>query len=140
MDSFFVQHLRSSFPSDSFPNMVGIKLIEVAEGKAIVEMEVTDEHLNLLGTTHGGAIFTLADTALGLASNSRGRQSVALNVQINFIKGTKTGDILTASAVEEQLTRKTGVYSVRITDRSGALVAVATGTCYVLSDRSKKQD
>lgn len=137
MGNIFVEELRNKFSSDSFPNALGIKLIEVSEGRAVVEMEVKDEHLNLVGTTHGGAIFTLADTALGLASNSRGRISVALNVQINYIKATKTGTILTAVAVEEHLTRKTGVYSVRVTDEKGNLIAIATGTCYVLADKSQ---
>lgn len=139
MDNTYVEELRRNFPLDSLPNLLSIQLIEISPGKAIVRLEVKDEHLNLVGTTHGGTIFTLADTAMGLASNSRGRVSVALNVQINYIKATKTGAVLTAVAVEEHLTRKTGVYTVRITDSEENLIAVATGTCYVLKDRNQEQ-
>lgn len=136
MENSYIDLIKQYYSADSFPNMLGIKLLELSEGKAVVQMEVKEEHLNLLGTTHGGAIFTLADTVMGLAANSReGRVSVTLNVQINYLRTTKAGDVLTAVSTEENLTRKTGVYSIRIYDSKGTLVALASGTCYVLTGK-----
>lgn len=136
MQNSHVEYMKKNFSIDTFPNLVGIDLLELSEGKAMVQMKVKDEHLNLLGTTHGGAIFTLADTVMGLAANSRlGRVSVTLDMNINYLRKSKAGDVLTAVSVEEKLTRKTGVYSVRISDSSGDLVAIATGTCYVLPQK-----
>lgn len=136
MENSFVEQVKNNYFTDSFPNLLGIELLELSEGKAVTQMKVREEHLNLLGTTHGGSIFTMADTVMGLAANSRpGRTSVTLNMQINYIRTSKEGEILTAVAVEENLTRRTGVYSVRITDSSNDLIAMATGTCYVLSER-----
>ena len=136
MDKDFIKNVKDCFANDSFPNLVGIRLVELSEGKAVVQMKIRKEHLNLLGTTHGGAIFTMADTVMGLAANSRPeRVSVTLNMQINYLRPTKEGDTLTAVSVEENLTRRTGLYSVRITDSSGQAVALARGTCYVLEPR-----
>lgn len=136
MGKSFVQNVKNCFANDSFPNLVGIELVELSEGKAVIQMTVKKEHLNLLGTTHGGAIFTMADTVMGLAANSRPeRVSVTLNMQINYLRTTKEGDTLTAVSVEENLTRKTGLYSVRITDGSSQIIALASGTCYVLAPR-----
>jgi len=136
MENSFVENVKKCFSTDSFPNLVGIELVELSEGKPVIQMQVRKEHLNLLGTTHGGAIFTMADTVMGLAANSRpDRVSVTLNMQINYLRTTKEGDILTAVSVEENLTRKTGVYSVRINNQNGELVALASGTCYVLEPR-----
>lgn len=140
MENSFVENVKKNFSTDSFPNLIGIDLLELSEGKAVIQMQVREEHLNLLGTTHGGAIFTLADTVMGLAANSRtGRVSVTLNMQINYLHTSKAGAILTAVSVEEKLTRKTGVYSVRITDSNNELIAIATGTCYVLSERKSSE-
>ena len=141
MENSFVENVKKNFSTDSFPNLIGIDLLELSEGKAVIQMQVREEHLNLLGTTHGGAIFTLADTVMGLAANSRtGRVSVTLNMQINYLHTSKAGAILTAVSVEENLTRKTGVYSVRITDNSDELIAIARGTCYVLSERKSSEN
>ncbi|NLO89959.1 MAG: hydroxyphenylacetyl-CoA thioesterase PaaI [Clostridia bacterium] len=123
------------FLKDLYPQFLGIKLLKVENGRAEVEMEVKKEHLNLFGITHGGVIFSLADTALGLASNSSEISSVALNVHINFIRATREGEVLRAEAVEVKRTRKTGIYSVKIFDSQNNLVALATGTCYILSDK-----
>jgi acyl-CoA thioesterase len=137
VENNYIDTVKENFYADRLPNMLGIELLELSEGKAVVRMEVKEEHLNLLGTTHGGAIFTLADTVMGLAANSRrGRVSVTLNMQINYLRTTKAGDILTAVSAEENLTRKTGVYSVRISDSNGALVALASGTCYALTEKN----
>jgi LAO/AO transport system kinase len=43
-----------------------------ARGWATVRMTVGPQHLNFNGGCHGGAIFSLADTALGMACNSHG--------------------------------------------------------------------
>ncbi|HHX95455.1 MAG TPA: PaaI family thioesterase [Clostridia bacterium] len=138
MENNYIDTVKQNFCADRLPNMLGIELLELSEGKAVVQMRVKEEHLNLLGTTHGGAIFTLADTVMGLAANSRKeRVSVTLNVHINYLRTTKAGEILTAVATEENLTRKTGVYSVRISDSTGALVALASGTCYVLTGKKE---
>ncbi|HBT20239.1 MAG TPA: hydroxyphenylacetyl-CoA thioesterase PaaI [Peptococcaceae bacterium] len=135
MENKIIAELKEKFLEDRYPQFLGIKLLKLEDGRAEVEMVVEKEHLNLFGITHGGVIFSLADTALGLASNSSGQNSVALNCSINFIKATKSGEVLRAEAVEVKRTRKTGVYTVNVFDSQNNLVALATGTCYILSNQ-----
>lgn len=91
--------------------------------------------LNGIGVTHGGAIFSLADIAFAAASNAHGPVAVALNVNIHFLKATTEGTTLTATAREENLTRKTGLYRLEVKDDSGQLVALAEGMVYRKNDR-----
>ena len=56
------------------------------------------------GNTHGGVVFSLGDMAFGAASNSHGQTAVALNVGINFLKASKSGDRLIAEATEQSKT------------------------------------
>ncbi len=136
MDNSFLEDIKKTFARDSFPNLLGIELLELSEGKAKIQLQVREGHLNLLGATHGGAVFTLADTVMGLAANSYpDRHSVTLNMSINYLRTTKAGDVLTAVAQEENLTRKTGVYTAHIVNSNGEPVALATGTYYVISPR-----
>ncbi|MHB9094750.1 MAG: PaaI family thioesterase [Eubacteriales bacterium] len=116
--------------NDRFARMAGIEVNEVRLGYARVTMKVEDKHLNSVDITHGGAVFTLADMAFALASNSHGQVSLALNMSINFLKATELGAVLTAEATEDKLTNRTGLYRLTVTDETGDMVALAEGLVY----------
>lgn len=102
-------------------------MLKVVDGYAEASLEVKPELLNGAGITHGAAIFALADVVFGAASNSHGPAALALDVQISFIKATKAGEVLRASAREVNLTTRTGLYRMEVMDGNGQLVAVAEG-------------
>ncbi|QGP92285.1 Acyl-coenzyme A thioesterase PaaI [Neomoorella glycerini] len=128
MDS--LEEVRARYDADTFPRSLGIELLELAPGYARVAMTLTENMVNFHGIGHGGAIFTLADTALGLASNSRGDPAVALTVTINYLSPAPVGTRLVATAEEEHLTRHTGVYRLTVTTSNGQNIALAQGTVY----------
>ena len=55
-----------------------MRVTEVREGYAKVEMIIDEQILNVHGFVHGGALFSLADTVAGAASFATGRDSVTL--------------------------------------------------------------
>lgn len=124
--------LYRQFEHDLFARHVGIDILEIRPGYARVTATVQQSMLNSLGTTHGGAVFTVADFALAIASNSHGEAAVATNVSINFIKATEAGDVLEATATEENRTRKTGLYRIEVINNNGDKVAIATASVYRL--------
>ena len=77
--------LEAVFESDACVDALGAKLVEWDGGRAVFRLAPDPRHLNFLGSVHGGALFSLADSALGVASNSWGRVSVALTVEIQFL-------------------------------------------------------
>lgn len=115
---------------DALAKHLGIKLLEMRPGYAMATMEVRPELLNGVGVTHGGAIFSLADIVFAAASNAHGPVALALNVSIHFLKATRAGTILTATAQEENLTKKTGLYRLEVKDHHGDVVALAEGLVY----------
>ncbi|NLW06822.1 MAG: hydroxyphenylacetyl-CoA thioesterase PaaI [Clostridia bacterium] len=125
-----LQEIKDKFAADPFPQYLGIKLLELAPGYARVSMCLQDSMLNFHGIGHGGAIFTLADTALGLASNSHGDPALALTVTINYLTPALPGSKLLATAEQEHLTRRTGVYRVTVTTTDGETIALARGNVY----------
>ncbi len=124
----FSQQLKKRYRQDLFPQLLGIKLESVRAGYARVSMEVTPDMQNFNSVTHGGAMFTLADTAFGLASNTRGT-ALALHISVNYVKSTVSGDLLTAVAEEEHLTRSTGIYRMTVF-RGEETVALLRGTVF----------
>jgi acyl-CoA thioesterase len=112
--------------TDNFREHLGIKRIDVKDGYAKMEMKVTKEHTNSLGFTHGGAIFSFADCAFAEASNFGDNVAVAVQVNINFLRPTKEGDLLVAEAVRVSDGRTFGLYNIMVR-KEEKIVAVFSG-------------
>lgn len=108
----------------------GIEFVEGGPGHATVRMRVERKHLNFNGSCHGGAIFTLADTAFGLASNSQGVIAAGIDAHATFQVAVREGDVIVAKASEASRGRKLAVYRVEVM-RGNDSVSTFTGTVYV---------
>lgn len=119
---FFSEH-------DQFAKHAGLELMEAEPGYAKVKMAIHPYHLNGVNTVHGGAIFTLADFAFAVASNSHGRIAMGVNGTISYLKAATTG-ALYAEARETSRNHKLGHYAVNIFDDHDELIAVFQGMVY----------
>jgi len=128
------EDIKKFFKRDKLASYLGIELIEVVEGGATSQMKVKDEHLNGINTVHGGAIFTLADFTFAVAANSHGKVTVAINVNISFMKAA-FGGTLTATAFEVSINHKLATYTVNVTDDEGNLIAIFQGMAYRKRDK-----
>lgn len=112
---------------DSASAMLGM-VVELDEpGHAIVSMPVREDMLNGFAITHGGLVFALADTAFAIACNEDERVTVAAGADITFLKSTRAGQTLTATAVRRVVSGRTGLYDVTVTDEIGDPVAEFRG-------------
>ena len=118
---------------DYFGDLIGVKIIEVREGYAKASLKITKDHSNTLGVTHGGAVFTLADCAFARAVNFGKRTAVAIQVNMNYLKPSYAGNVLTAEAVKIEESKKIGLYHVKVTGRENKLIAIFSGTAYIKS-------
>lgn len=101
------------------------------EGAVRVTMEV-DNTMNAHGTVHGGAIFSVADHAFGIASNLDGRLKVGITSQITFLApATSTGGPLVATTTLAGETSATVSYQVIVTQQ-GQRIALFYGNAYLL--------
>ncbi|KGX88719.1 PaaI family thioesterase [Pontibacillus marinus] len=116
--------------ADPYAKELGITIEKVDEGFAIASMTINEEHLNFHGAANGGVMFSLADFVFAIASNSHGQIAVGINVNINYMKAGKQGDVLTATAKEVSKNPKLGHYRMTINNQNGELLATADGTVY----------
>lgn len=119
---------------DIYARHNGIEIEEIKPGYAKTRMTVRENHLNAVNITHGAAVFGLADLAFAAAANSYGQVAVALNMNISYVQATTTGAVLTATATEDKLTNRTGLYRIVVEDETGDLVAVAEGLVFRKSE------
>ena len=118
------------FNNDPFSQWLGIERVEDGAGSSVLRMTVRKEMLNGFDIAHGGITYSLADSALAFASNSHGVQSVSIETSISHTKPVKEGDLLTATAIEKNLSSKIGVYEIIITNQEQETVALFKGTVY----------
>ena len=59
------------FANDRASKMLGMRIVEVGPGRAVLEMTVVEAMLNGHDICHGGLIATLADSTFAFACNSR---------------------------------------------------------------------
>ncbi len=129
-----MEEIKEFFKKDKFAEYAGIELLEVKEGWAKSKMEITENHLNGIGTVHGGAIFTLADFTFAVAANSYKTVTVAINANISFMKAASSGTLF-AEAEEISTNPKLGTYTITITDDNGELIAIFQGMAYRKRDK-----
>jgi acyl-CoA thioesterase len=93
---------------------LGLERLSIGPGQAIIAMTVQPAMVNGIGITHGGAIFTLADTAFSLAANSYNERTVAAYCSIAFLHPNRLGDRLVATAREVVRSARSGIYDIRV--------------------------
>ncbi|XUW88095.1 hydroxyphenylacetyl-CoA thioesterase PaaI [Burkholderia sp. M6-3] len=115
------------YENDACSRALGLEILEVRAGYARLRMAVRDDFLNGHQICHGGLIFTLADSTFAFACNSYNLNTVASGCSIEFLRPVHGGDVLTAEAVEQTLSGRTGIYDIRVTNRAGDTVAMFRG-------------
>lgn len=123
------------FPKDHATLALGMEVVRIAPGQAVMRMRVRRDMLNGHQTCHGGMIATLADSAFAFACNSYNELTVASGFSIDLVAPAREGDVLTAEACEMSKAGRTGVYDVEVRNQSGERIALFRGRSYTLKGK-----
>ena len=103
-----------SWAEDHASQALGMRIVDVGPGRAVLEMTVREDMVNGHAIGHGGLTFALADSAFAFACNSHNRSTVAAGAEIRFLAPTRLGDVLVADAVERWREGRDGVCDVTV--------------------------
>jgi acyl-CoA thioesterase len=106
---------EAMWSGDAASQALGMRLVDVGPGRAVLAMTVRDDMVNGHDIGHGGLTFSLADSAFAFACNSYNRTTVAAGAEIRFRRPTRLGDDLVATAVERSREGRDGTYDVTVT-------------------------
>ena len=112
---------------DGASQMLGMRIVQVDVGHAIVEMEIRGDMINGHGTCHGGMIFTLADSAFAFTCNGTNVVTVASGCNIEFVIPARLGDVLTAEGREVAVQGRSSICDICVTNQDGKTVALFRG-------------
>ncbi|MWV14484.1 hotdog fold thioesterase [Pseudomonas sp. L-22-4S-12] len=113
----------------NFSKLLGMTIDRAENGESQVRMSMQEHLLNLHGRMHGGALFSLIDTALGQASHSLfGGEagSMTLECKVNYIRAVDQGEIVCTARVLNA-GRKVHVLEARV-QQGDKLIATAQAT------------
>lgn len=123
---------------DKMAVWLNIELIEVSVGYAKVGMVIRNDMLNAAGVCQGGAIFSFADFAFAVASNSHGKLALAISANISFTNPAFLGDRLIAEAHELHRTKRIGFYQIKVTRNSDQKpIAFFSGHVFIKEESMK---
>lgn len=117
---------------DGFMKTLGIDIVDISPGTATVRMVVSQDHLNFNGSCHGGTIFSLADCAFGVSSNTHGVMAAGIDAHITYQAAAYAGEILTARSREISRSRKIATYQIEVESDKNRLIASFMGTVYII--------
>ena len=114
-----------------------IRLTEIGDRHAVMEVEVTEKHGNYFGGVHGGLIATLVDTVSFFSRPllPSGLLTTTANLNVAYIRPARLGDRLTARSELLHLGKRTASVTVRVTDGEGRLVAHGSATLMILREQ-----
>lgn len=118
---------RALWDKDVASQAMGMRLQEVAAGRATLAMRVRDDMANGHGLCHGGHIATLADSAFAIACNTYDEVTVAAGFDITFVAPARPGDLLVATAAERVRHGRSGLYDVTVRTADDTVIAEFRG-------------
>lgn len=127
--------IKKSPSAHPFWTLLGMTLVDVKKGWAVVKLPFNDQLTQADGIAHGGAIFSAADAAVGVALLGlidRSETMVTLEMKINYLKPFAQGALLAEAAIVQKGTR-TALGEVCVTTETGDLIAKGLATYMIMA-------
>lgn len=127
--------LEGTLPYAEIASTLDFLIIEATQGRAVFQGTPRQQHLNPMGTVHGGWFATLLDSALGCAVHTcmlPGRGYTTAELGVNLVKAiTPKISRVRAEGRVIHCGRQLATAEARLVGPDGTLYAHATTTCLV---------
>lgn len=115
-----------------FHSLLGYRQALWVEDKAVIELDIQPQHLNLAGVIHGGVLTSLLDIALAEAGTycpypGRMRKAVTLSLTTTFT-GQCSGGVIQVTGIKRAGGSRIFNSTGEVRDQNGNLLAIAEGT------------
>ena len=129
--------MRGDLPPPPIADVLGLRLVEVEEGRVVVEGTPGLHVYNPFGVVHGGYAAAILDNACGYAAQSMmapGQMCATLELKVAYHKAmTKETGPVRAEGKIVSFGRRAAFTEARLTDIAGKLYASATSSLIVLA-------
>ena len=118
-----------------FPGTIGVKILDISPDRVMAELMVKPGMCNMRDSLHGGAFMAFGD-ALGAIGTigclAQGTITATLESKTNFIGAAPLGTKVLGESTPLHKGRTTQIWTTRITNEQGKLLAVVTQTQMIM--------
>jgi uncharacterized protein (TIGR00369 family) len=127
--------LEGRFPPPPVWSLAHIRLLEIAEGRAVLEMTPDEYHYNRFGAVQGGIECAVLDAAAGYAVHSTlpaGTGYTTLDLRVNYLRpvSKETGPLRCVGSIVHKGSR-VALAEADLIDGNNRLYAHAISTCLI---------
>lgn len=132
----FKDALMNKMNTDTpFWSLLGMELLDVKKGWAKVKLPFAEKLLHPMGVVHGGAIFSVADSAVAMAlfgMAEKGETVATVEMKINYLKPINESEIMAEAKIVNKGSR-IALGEVEVTNGKGELIAKALATYMIIA-------
>jgi uncharacterized protein (TIGR00369 family) len=129
--------IQKAHTAHPFWALLGMELVDVKKGWAIVQLPFDAKLTQADGIAHGGATFSAADAAVAMALVGligRDETLVTLEMKLNYLKPFTRGTLLAEARIVQKGAR-TALGEVRVTTDTNGLIAMGLATYMIIPKR-----
>ncbi len=132
VNKLVIKEVYERIEKNGFAKLCGLEMLEAHDGYAKGRFVLRPEHMNPIGSVHGGCVFTLMDSVGGIAAYTNGRYCTTLSSTIDYLSAAMNCKELIAEATPVRIGNRVMVYDVVVTDENDRKIARGSITFYTL--------
>lgn len=97
-----MEKARREFPKVPFARLLGMEMVSLAPGEAVLKLALRDELRQTHGVLHGGATASLIDTAMAFAIISileADERATTIDLTVHYLRPVSAGEIVCTAKV-----------------------------------------
>lgn len=125
-----IQRAKTSLKELPFAKMIGMRLVNLRPGEAVIEIDMRDELRQPHGVLHGGVTATLIDTAMAFAiipSLAEGERTTTIDLTVHYLRPHFEGAFKCTARVV-RAGKRIITLSADVVNEEGKLIATAIST------------
>ena len=131
MSNKILEELKKFENKPGFITHNHIELIDANKDNVTLQVNIVEESLNPYGIVHGGLLFGLADTCMGIAAKLTGRSAVTSTANISYIKPA-TGKYIRAVSETIKSGKTMAHLQAKLYNDKDQLVAIASSAYFYI--------
>lgn len=130
----YINELKHIVDKSPYPGHMSMVLAGIDFDTAVIEMTLSEKHLQVFGIVHGGVLATLIDTATFWAAFLKIPEDAGLvniDLKLNYLRPVQNGK-LSAEALCIKAGRSVSYAEAKVFDEKRKMVAHGTSTLMIL--------
>lgn len=124
------RYAANSLHSLPFSKLIGMELVDIAPGEAVIKIEMRDDLRQPSGVLHGGVTATLIDTAMAFAVRTKlqlDEATATIDLTVHYLRPHLAGTF-TCTAKVVRAGKRIFTVSADVENEDGKLIATAIST------------